>query len=75
MIERIWNKESDDFTLGRQVPLPKGYISKKCPNCGSSSITGAIICYSNGEPVISSSDDNDPNLICLNCGYWADEFP
>jgi hypothetical protein len=47
------------------VPLPKGLIGSSCTNCRSrGSLTGALI--------TDTADERDPNLLCLDCGYWRD---
>ena len=35
-----------------------------CPKCGSKNLTGAII--------TETADEQDPNILCLDCGYWRD---
>ncbi len=76
MFHKIWNElSSEDLILERLVPLPKGYAAKKCPNCGSRYIAGAIISFSDYTPRIRSSSEDDPNILCLNCGNWDDAIP
>lgn len=63
---RLWteNNYSGDCTIRGIVPVPTGYIDGRCPKCQSKNIRGAII--------MPSADEQDPNLICLDCGYWWD---
>ena len=74
MFDKIWNQEADDFLLGGFAPVPKGYTATRCPDCGSRYIRGAIICYPDGKPTNPSGNEDDPNLLCLNCGFWDDAF-
>ncbi len=46
------------------VPLPVGVLGAACPRCGSPSLIGALI--------TENADESDPNLLCLDCGYWRD---
>jgi hypothetical protein len=71
---KVWNGESSNFVVGKITSLPVGYQQVTCPNCGQSRLTGAIIHHPDGKPVIPGSDDADPNLLCLSCGFWADAF-
>ena len=74
--KKIWNEDRDDYQVRKLAQLPFGYRTGKiCPKCGSASLSGALICFENGELVISSTDEDDPNIVCLGCGYWADAFP
>lgn len=64
--EIMWTDAGSDatYTLRGIVPLPTGYVGGICPKCKSTNIHGAII--------TPSSDEQDPNIICLDCGYWHD---
>jgi len=81
-LEKIWNDSGDDFVLGSYAPLPFGYRSKddptvsnrNCPKCGSDKLIGAIILRPDGKQAIEGSDEADPNILCTNCGYWADSM-
>ena len=44
--------------------LPVGCKNEKCQSCGGSNLKGAII--------TKTADEQDPNIICLDCGYWRD---
>lgn len=46
------------------APLPVGLRYSSCPKCGSYNISGVLI--------IPEADEQDPNIICLDCGYWWD---
>lgn len=64
--DKIWTDSnySGDCTIRGIVPVPVGYLEGKCPKCQSKNIRGAII--------MPSADEQAPNLICLDCGYWWD---
>ena len=64
-MENIWtdNKE-DKRTLKGLCSLPVGYKDAQCPKCKSKKITGALI--------TETADEQDPNILCLECGYWFD---
>lgn len=66
MITKQVEAWSDDRSDTRQprgyVPLPRGVIGTKCPKCGSENLSGAII--------TETANETDPNIICLDCGYW-----
>lgn len=51
-------------TIRGIVPLPVGWRNGRCPRCNSTNIKGILI--------TETSDEQDPNLVCLNCGYWWD---
>jgi len=70
---RIWNDDSEsNFKVGRLTRVPVGFKNRPCLKCGKASLSGAIICTPDGTPVIESADDDDPNILCLSCGYWFD---
>lgn len=64
--DKLWtdNNYSGDTTIRGFAPLPVGLRSSKCPKCQSSNIRGVII--------MPTADEQDPNIICLDCGYWRD---
>jgi len=64
--EKLWtdNNYKGDLTIRGIVPVPVGYRDGKCPKCQSKNIRGVII--------MPTADEQDPNLICLDCGYWWD---
>ena len=64
--DRLWsdNDYIGDTTLRGVVPLPVGLRNSQCPKCHSKNIRGAII--------MPTADEQDPNIICLDCGYWWD---
>lgn len=70
--QRIWTDYGSDFRVGRLTRVPVGLKNHPCSKCGKPTLSGAIICTSDGRPVIESADDDDPNILCLNCGYWFD---
>ncbi|MHC4955958.1 MAG: hypothetical protein ACYTGZ_19090 [Planctomycetota bacterium] len=76
---RLWTRHRADtaseFGLLRLGDLPVGCRGCHCPECGSGDISGAIVCDESGAPVVPSADEVDPNLVCLECGYWDDSFP
>ena len=66
--DRIWN-EKDPLEGGVKnglAGLPRGYQggAVRCVKCGSNNISGALI--------TPTADQADPNILCLNCGYWWD---
>jgi len=62
---KIWTDEENDTRLVKRfVNLPQGLKGSKCSKCGSSNLTGAII--------TETADEYDPNIVCLDCGYWRD---
>lgn len=64
--EKLWtdNNYSGYTTIRGFAPLPVGLRNSKCPKCQSSNISGVII--------MPTADEQDPNIICLDCGYWRD---
>lgn len=71
-VGRIWNDRGTDFRVVRLWPLPPGYKEKTCPKCGDKQLTGAIIAFQSGDYVTPDANETDPNILCQNCGYWAD---
>ena len=65
-LDKIWTDSNykGDTTLRGIVPVPIGLKGSKCPKCKSENIRGAII--------MPTADEQDPNIICLDCGYWWD---
>jgi len=62
---KIWTDlENDDRVVKRYVDLPKGMKEAKCIKCGGSNLIGAII--------TETADEQDPNIVCLDCGFWRD---
>lgn len=62
---RIWTDDLDDKRKLRGfVPLPKGLKNAKCVKCDGSNLTGAII--------TETADEDDPNILCIDCKYWRD---
>ncbi len=64
--EKLWtdNSYAGDTTIKGFVPLPIGLRNSKCPKCQSTNIRGVMI--------MPTADEQDPNIICLDCGYWYD---
>ena len=73
---RIWDKSGEGFGVQEFCDLPIGYrtSARTCPRCGSERISGAIIVDHNFAKVVPSADGTDPNVVCLDCGFWADAF-
>jgi len=65
-LENIWtdNNYNGDTTVRGLVPLPIGLKDSQCPKCQSKNISGVII--------MPTADEQDPNIICLDCEYWWD---
>jgi|GEM_PF-659114 len=65
-LDNIWtdNNYKGDTTLRGIVPVPIGLRGSPCPKCKSENIRGAII--------MPTADEQAPNMICLDCGYWWD---
>lgn len=63
---KLWtdNNFSGDTTIKGFAPLPIGLRNAKCPKCQSSNIRGVMI--------MPTADEQDPNIVCLDCGYWWD---
>lgn len=64
--DKLWtdNNYTGDTTINGFAPLPVGLRSSKCPKCKSSNIRGVMI--------MPTADEQDPNIVCLDCGYWWD---
>lgn len=64
--DKLWTDESynGDTTIRCIVPLPIGLHNSKCPKCGGNNLRGALITL--------CADEDDPNILCLDCGYWRD---
>lgn len=64
--DKLWtdNNYSGDTTIRGFAPLPVGLQNSECPKCHSKNIKGVII--------MPTADEQDPNIICLDCGYWFD---
>ena len=61
----IWtDNEKDKRTLRGLCSLPIGYRKAKCSKCKSEKLSGALI--------TETADEQDPNILCLDCGYWFD---
>lgn len=58
------DEKTNDLEIRGKCPLPKGCENEKCTKCGSSNLIGAII--------TETADEQDPNILCLDCGYWRD---
>jgi hypothetical protein len=71
---RLWNDRDtiQSCHVGRQTPIPRGSKEIPCPKCHARAVIAAIIVRDNGDRVIASSDDQDPELLCMQCGYWWD---
>ncbi len=63
---KLWtdNNYTGDVSIRGFAPLPIGLRGSSCRKCKSSNIRGVII--------MPTADEQDPNLICLDCGYWWD---
>ncbi len=64
--DKLWtdNNYPGDTTIKGFAPLPVGLRDSKCPKCKSSNIRGVMI--------MPTADEQDPNIVCLDCGYWWD---
>lgn len=61
----IWTDNKEDKRISRGLySLPVGYKDAKCPKCKGGKIAGAFI--------TETADEQDPNILCLECGYWFD---
>lgn len=60
----INESKKEELKINGTCPLPIGCKDEKCLNCGSNNLTGAII--------TETADEQDPNILCLDCGYWRD---
>lgn len=64
--EKMWTegRENEKRTLQGLTCLPIGLQEAICPKCGSMKLSGALI--------TPTADEQDPNIICCDCGYWWD---
>lgn len=64
--DKLWTDESNHgkVFLRGFAPLPVGLINTQCPKCGSTRLRGALIS--------ENADQQDPNILCIDCGYWRD---
>jgi DNA-directed RNA polymerase subunit RPC12/RpoP len=64
-LNKIWIDYNIDYTIVLSLcPLPFGIKSSVCPKCGSKEMSGALI--------TPTADEQDPNILCKDCGYWRD---
>ena len=68
----LWRDESKENLVAILLPLPVGWTLKTCPQCGGR-LSGAIVLTTDGVRLVQSADEADPNIVCLNCGYWFDD--
>lgn len=52
--------------ISRCVPLPRGYKLAVCLICGSIHLIGALI--------TENADEQDPNIVCKDCGNMISEI-
>lgn len=57
-------KSDINFHVRGLVALPIGLKECKCPKCGGTNLKGALI--------TETADEQDPNILCMDCGYWRD---
>ena len=63
--KKLWTDyESEHNTVRGVCQLPVGIRGSSCPKCGSKELTGALI--------TPTADEQDPNILCKDCGYWRD---
>lgn len=64
--ENLWTDSdySGESVIRGFSPLPIGIKGSKCPKCASRNLAGVLITV--------SADESDPNILCLDCGYWRD---
>lgn len=63
--EKLWTDcNFSDISFKGIVPLPIGLKDVKCPKCHSVNTKGILMS--------ETSDEQDPNIVCLDCGYWWD---
>jgi hypothetical protein len=65
----IWTESRADGSIEESYSrgytrLPVGWARARCAKCASASLTGALI--------TPTADEDDPNILCLSCGYWSD---
>ena len=68
-----WSDEhpAEAFKVVR-VPMPVGSTGLFCPQCQAMSVVAVIAVRADGSHVIPSSDEQDPDLQCTDCGFWWD---
>jgi DNA-binding XRE family transcriptional regulator/DNA-directed RNA polymerase subunit RPC12/RpoP len=63
--DKLWTDYESDYTeIHALYPLPLGHKGSMCPKCGSKEMTGARI--------TPTADEQDPNILCKDCGYWRE---
>ena len=64
--EKLWTDEVgyENATIRGFAPLPAGLVNTKCPKCGNANLRGVLI--------TQNADEQDPNIVCIDCGYWRD---
>jgi len=64
--DKLWTdvKGYDNVTIRGFAPLPLGLNEEKCPKCGKKNLRGALI--------TKTADQLDPNILCMECGYWRE---
>lgn len=62
--DKLWtdNNYLGDTTIRGFAPLPIGLQGAHCPKCHSVNLRGCMI--------MPTADEQDPNIVCLDCGYW-----
>jgi len=68
---------SDFYPLGNTrvrdvVGLPVGHQEAVCSRCSSDRLVGVVIVSMTDVVIIEGTDDADPNIMCVVCGYWWD---
>ena len=65
-LEKIWTdgNHKGAAAIRGMVSVPIGLKDHKCPKCQSENISGVLI--------MPTADEQDPNIICIDCGYWWD---
>ncbi len=71
-VEVFWRGLRSDFVIVQIAELPAGYRGRKCPFCGSDKLSGSILKWPNGDPIVETADEIDPSILCGDCG-WADD--
>lgn len=62
---KLWIDYDSNYTKIRELCLlPVGLRDSTCPKCGSKRLTGALI--------TPTADEQAPNILCKDCGYWRD---
>ncbi len=63
--EKLWTDYDSEYDTVRSIcALPVGIKGSACPKCGSKELIGALI--------TPTADEQDPNILCKDCGYWRD---